>query len=360
MTVAEAPVRDAGTWGRFSAAELEQIAVELDAIGDAARADLGAPDARYIRRVIAAQRAFEVAGRGLLLFSRKRSAQVGGTVALTLSKVLSNMEIGHNVMHGQYDWMNDPEIHSSTWEWDAVSTAASWKHSHNFQHHQYTNVVGKDRDLGYSAMRVDPDQPWHPIYLLQPFYGVLMALTFEWGIAIYDMELDAVRNGRKTKERARQEMKAFLRKAARQVAKDGLVYPALSGRAWKRTLAANLAANVARNVWVHTIVFMGHLPEEAETFVEEQLEDEEPGAWYVRQMAGSCNIEGTRLFQILNGHLGYQIEHHLYPDVPSSRYPELAPAVRAVCRRHGLPYNSGRLGCQYRSVAKKILRLSFP
>jgi linoleoyl-CoA desaturase len=257
--------------------------------------------------------------------------------------------------------MGDPDIHSSTWEWDAASTAASWKHAHNYQHHTYTNVLGKDRDLGYSAMRVDPEQPWHPVYLLQPVYGMLMAATFEWGIALYDMELDAVRRGEKTKEQAREEVVAFLRKAGQQMTKDYLVFPALAGRkGFKKALLGNATANVARSIWVHTIVFMGHIPEGAHTFTEAQLEDESRGAWYVRQLLGSCNLEGSPLFHLMTGNLSHQIEHHLFPDLPASRYAEIAPEVRAVCERYGLPYLSGRLGKQYRSVGKKILRLSFP
>jgi len=279
---------------------------------------------------------------------------------LALAKVLENMEIGHNVMHGQWDWMRDPAILSSTWEWDAASTAAAWKHAHNFQHHTYTNVVGKDRDLGYSAMRVVPDQPWHPVYLAQPLYGIAMAAVFEWGIALYDMELDAVRRGEKPWPQARAELRALGRKAARQLGKDYVVFPLLSGRAARRTLLANLVANTVRNVWVHTIVFMGHIPEGAEFFSEEQLEDESRGAWYVRQLLGSCNLDGSPLFHLLSGNLSFQIEHHLFPDLPSNRYAEIAPRVRAVCERYGLPYSSGRLGRQYRSVAGKILRLSFP
>jgi fatty acid desaturase len=342
-------------------ADLEAIATELDAIADRVRADLGDRDAAYIHRVIAAQRALEVAGRGLLIFSRKRSALVLGTAVLAVAKAIENMEIGHNVMHGQWDWMRDPQIHSSTWDWDAASTAQSWKYSHNYQHHTYTNVLGKDRDLGYSAMRVDPEQPWHPVYLLQPIYGVLMAATFEWGIALYDMELDAVRRGEKSKEQARAELVAFLRKAGRQLSKDYVVFPALSGRrGFKSTVLGNLTANVARSAWVHTIVFMGHIPEGAHTFTEAQLDDESRGAWYVRQLLGSCNLEGSPLFHLMTGNLSHQIEHHLFPDLPSNRYAEIAPQVRAVCERYGLPYLSGPLGKQYRSVAKKILRLSFP
>ena len=339
----------------------EALADELDALHAETRADLGTADAEYIRRVISAQRRLELAGRALLIGSRYRPALAAGTVALTLAKVIENMELGHNVMHGQWDWMCDPAIHSTTWEWDAASTARSWKHAHNFQHHTYTNVVGKDRDLGYSAMRVDAEQPWHPIYLAQPVYGVLMALTFEWGIALYDMELDAVRRGEKTKAQAREELRAFAEKALRQLGKDFALFPLLAGRkGFGRAAAASLAANVARNVWVHTVVFMGHIPEPAETFTEAEYETETRGDWYVRQLTGSCNLEGSPLFHLMTGNLSFQIEHHLFPALPSSRYAAIAPRVREICDRYGLPYHSGPLGRQYRSVVKKILRLSLP
>jgi linoleoyl-CoA desaturase len=339
----------------------ERLARELDALAQSVRADLGAADRAYILRVIAAQRRLELAGRALLVGARVPAAAVAGTALLTLAKVLENMEIGHNVLHGQWDWMRDPEIHSSTWEWDAVSTAASWKHAHNFQHHTFTNVIGRDRDLGYSAMRVEPEQPWHPVYLTQPVYFFLMAAVFEWGIALYDLELDAVRRGEKSRERARGEVLALLRKAGRQALKDYAVFPALAGRRGaRRALAGAVVANVVRNVWVHTIVFCGHIPEGAETFSEEEFLGETRGGWYRRQLLGSCNLDGSRLFHLLTGNLSFQIEHHLFPDLPSNRYAEIAPRVRALCERHGLPYNSGRLGRQYRSVYRQVLRMALP
>src|SRR6202035_4866914 len=159
-TAPQGPVRD----------PLETLARELDGIRDAVRADLGHRDRAYITAVIAAQRKLELAGRALLLGARFAPAAIAGTALLSLSKVLENMEIGHNVMHGQWDWMGDPAIHSSAWEWDAASTAAMCKPAHNFQPHTYANVLGRARDLGYSAMRVDAEQPWHPICLAQPVY----------------------------------------------------------------------------------------------------------------------------------------------------------------------------------------------
>lgn len=91
------------------------------------------------------------------------------------------MEIGHNVMHGQWDWMRDPTIHSTSWEWDNVSPSDGWKHSHNELHHTYTNVRGKDNDLGYGIMRVDENQPWKPMYLVQPLSNAINACIFQAG-----------------------------------------------------------------------------------------------------------------------------------------------------------------------------------
>ena len=120
---------------------------------------------------------------------------------LSAAKIIENMEIGHNVLHGQWDWMNDPVINSQSWDWDTASTSQAWKHSHNYIHHTFTNILGKDRDLGYEIMRIDPQQRWHPVYLLQPIYNVLLMLAFEWGVAVHDMDFDAVRPGEKPDER---------------------------------------------------------------------------------------------------------------------------------------------------------------
>ncbi|MEP7091754.1 MAG: acyl-CoA desaturase, partial [Nocardioidaceae bacterium] len=143
----------------LTAGDVEELGRELDTIQRAVLESRGERDAAYIRSVITAQRKLELAGRALLMASSRRSAWVLGTACLTLAKVLDNMEIGHNVLHGQWDWMRDPKIHSTTWDWDHASPPEQWKRAHNVQHHTYTNILGKDNDLGYGIMRVDEDQP---------------------------------------------------------------------------------------------------------------------------------------------------------------------------------------------------------
>jgi linoleoyl-CoA desaturase len=131
-------------------------------------------------------------------------------------------------------------------------------------------------------------------------------------------------------------------------------------RAYAATAKANATANVVRNVWAYAIIFCGHFPDQTYTFSEEEVADESPGAWYVRQLVGAANIEGSPMFHVASGNLGYQVEHHLFPDLPSTRYAEIAPQVKDVCARYGLPYNSGPFSQQLGMVQRTILRLAFP
>jgi NADPH-dependent stearoyl-CoA 9-desaturase len=340
--------------------QLEQLGREFEALHDEVFADLGERDSRYIRSTIALHRRLVLAARALLLGSRKKPLWLAGTAALSVAKILENMEIGHNVMHGQWDWMNDPDINSQTWDWDTASPADAWRHSHNYEHHTFTNIRGKDRDLGYEIMRIDPHQRWHPVYLFQPLYNLLLMGFFEWGVALHDLNGDAILSGEKSKAAVMKELKAIGVKARRQIVKDYIAFPLLSGRAFRSTLAANFTANIIRNVWAHSIIFCGHFPDQTYTFSEEEVAGETRGGWYVRQLLGAANIEGGPLFHLLSGNLGFQIEHHLYPDMPSSRYAEIAPRVRDICRRYGLPYNAGPLHKQLGAVHRTILRLAFP
>ena len=392
-TTAPVDTHEESPLAHLSEEQLAQLAEEFDAIRDRVMAELGDRDRRYIESMIAMQRRLAVIGRVLLLAARYRTAKAAGTAALSAAKILENMEIGHNVLHGQWDWMNDPQINSSTWDWDTASTAEAWKHSHNYVHHTFTNILGKDKDLGYEIMRIDPRQKWHPVYLLQPLYNLMLMALFEWGVALHDLDFEAIRTGRKSKAQVKRELAGIRQKAKSQVVKDYIAWPLLSGlamaaldagfearrgarrggladvvrralagggRSYRAAASANATANVVRNVWAYAIIFCGHFPDQTYTFAAEEVENESRGGWYVRQLVGAANIEGSPLFHVASGNLGYQVEHHLFPDMPSTRYAEIAPQVKRVCERYGLPYNSGPFGRQLGMVQRTILRLAFP
>jgi len=348
----------------LTAEDVEQLGIELDAIRQDILDSRGEADAKYIRTVIKTQRGLEAGSRAVLLFSVLPPAWLIGTAGLSLAKILENMEIGHNILHGQWDWMRDPKIHSTTWEWDMATPAEQWKHSHNELHHTYTNVLGKDNDLGYGIMRVDEGQRWMPFYLAQPLWNFINACFFEYGIAAYDLELG--KNLAIPKERRSEDFKArskqVLKKIRKQATKDYLVHPALSipTGSFLPTLAANFTANVVRNLWSHSVIMCGHFPEGVETFEKSSIEGESRGEWYLRQMLGSANISGGPAIHMMTGNLSFQIEHHLFPDLPSNRYAEIAPKVQALFEKYQLTYVSAPLPKQVYSAWHKVVRLSLP
>ena len=458
--------------------QIESIGEEFEQLHSEVYADLGERDAAYIHGIIGLQRRLALLGRVLLAGARVPPIWVAGTATLSLAKILENMEIGHNVMHGQWDWMNHPEVNSVNWDWDTASSKEAWKHSHNYIHHTFTNIRGKDKDLGYEIMRIDPHQPWHPVYLFQPLYNALLMMLFEWGVAVHDMDIEAIRAGEKEWSEVKKDLANIWGKARTQVTKDYIAWPLLGalvigaaeasrvalgidsdvldprgrsrsaklrkglrgardkakgrpfkdhgaaaiargiltgsfergtsspqlraldalrpgGRsktrrarrklsgAWARNAPhpvrdevarpllaarkgfgavvwANVTANIVRNVWSHSIIFCGHFPDQTYTFSQSEVEDESRGATYIRQLVGAANIEGGPLFHVISGNLGYQVEHHLYPDMPSTRYGEIAPRVREICERYGLPYNTGPFSQQLYMVHRTIARLAFP
>ena len=282
-------ITEIAEYAHLSAAEVEALGRELDAIRRDVQDSRGEKDAAYIRRTITLQRTLDAGARLVIHGSRTRLGWVLGTTALAVAKSIENMEIGHNVCHGQWDWMNDPEIHSSTWEWDMAGLSAQWRYSHNYRHHVFTNVVGMDDDLGFGVIRITRDQPWRPSHLLQPLRNMLLAATFEWGIALHGLYSERDRAATDTEKSAH--TRALIGKIARQTGKDYLIFPALTGRRWRRTLAANTAANLLRNLWAYVVIFCGHFPDGAEKFTPAALERETRPEWYLRQMLGTANFD---------------------------------------------------------------------
>ncbi len=371
--------------------QIEEFGRELDAMRAEVIDSRGERDRQYILKVIKVDRSLGVAGRVLIFASILALPVWGhalastalfwllitlGTLSLGLAKIIENMEVAHNVLHAQWDWMKDPNIQSNTWEWNNVCPSDQWMQSHNVKHHTWTNVLGKDPDVGYGLLRITPRQRWRPFFLGQPLYALLLAILFEWGIAIQELELGRVFGGRMSLDKIRPQLRRTGKKIAAQVTKDYIAWPllgvvltvpfALAGAGpsllsvFLTVLVANVIANVLRNLWTYMIIFCGHFPADVYMFTRAQVDGETRAHWYVRQLLGSCNIGGGKLFHILSGNLSHQIEHHLFPDLPSNRYPELAPRVRALADRYGLPYNTGSLTRQFGTTVWKILRLSCP
>jgi fatty acid desaturase len=354
MAITEVP-----EYAHLSDADVEALAAELDEIRCDVEVSRGAKDRAYIMRAIGFQRCLEIVARLTIAKSKGKFGWALGTVALAAAKCIENMELGHNISHGQWDWMNDPEIHSNTWEWDTAGLTSQWRYSHNYRHHVFSNIVGVDDDLGFRVLRVTRDQEWWPALLLQPLRALLLATAFEWGVALHG--LNSVQEDESNDATAKSAQKsALIHKMARQAVKDYVLIPALSRRRWRRTLGANVVANGLRNGWAYIVIVCGHFVDGAEKFTASVLDDETKPEWYLRQMLGTANFEAGPVLGFMTGNLCYQIEHHLYPDLPHNRYPKIAERVRALCVTYDLPYTTGPLHRQFLLTVRTICKLALP
>ena len=203
------------------------------------------------------------------------------------------------------------------------------------------------------------------LFRSQPIWHLINALFFEYGIAAYDLELRGnLQNWNELTEDEKAVFKAnlheMLGKIRKQATKDYVLHPLLSGPSFLPTLAANFTANCVRNVWSNTVIICGHFPDGIDTFETDSIEGETRGEWYLRQMLGSGNISGPTALHILTGNLSHQIEHHLFPDMPSNRYEQIAPRIRELMARNDLHYVTGPILKQAYEVYRKVVRLSLP
>ncbi len=244
--------------------DFESLAVDLNKISKETRAKVGLEDANYIRKIIIFQRWAGIVGRITMVLGFIHPLFWGfGVLSLALSKILDNMEIGHNVLHGQYDWMHDPHINSRTFEWDIACDASSWKRTHNFEHHTYTNIIGKDRNFGYGLLRLSDDIPWKKKNRWQFLTYLNLSFQFEWGVAYHELAGKRVFFGKKKIQRKnavsdKSLKNAFFGKISRQVFKDYLFFPLVAGPMFLPVLLGNILVNIIRNLWTSTIIFCGH------------------------------------------------------------------------------------------------------
>ncbi len=344
----------------LSAAQVEAFGKAVDQIRLEVMQSLNKEDADYIYKVRRFVRGSEFSARGMLAVAGwVPPVWLVATLMLAVSKIVNNMELGHNIMHGQYDWVNDESIKGQNFDWDTVCSAHDWREYHNHTHHTYTNIIGKDRDVGYTLVRVTDQQPWKFNDLFNIPKAIGLALLFEWGVGVHNLHQEDLFSGKMTLKQFNQRARPFYKKASKQLGKDYVLFPLLSTINFVPALLGNLTANVLRNLWTFAIIFCGHFTEHSE-FFEDITDKETRGDWFIRQIKGSSNITGGKLFHFLSGNLSHQIEHHLFPDMPANRYQQVAPAIEALCQQYGIYYNKGRFSTQFLQVVKRIVVHSLP
>lgn len=340
--------------------EVQEFGRKIDAIRAETLAKIGKEDSDYIYKVRNFVRYTEIASRGMLMFGGWiPPVWLVGTAMLGVSKIVENMELGHNVMHGQFDWLNDPTLNGANYDWDTICTGEDWKYTHNYVHHTYTNVLGKDHDIGYGVMRMTRGQKWLPQHLFNVPIAIILSTAFEWLLSLQRLELEQVVAGRKSLKEVYVQSRNLRKKMVRQFTKDYVFFPVIAGPMFLPVLAGNFTANLIRNYWASAVIYCGHFTEDAEV-MEDNTANETKADWYLRQIRGSSNFTGGKIVHFMSGNLSHQIEHHLFPDVPANRYQEMATKVRQVCAEYDQHYNTASFAKQLSTVYKRLAEHSLP
>lgn len=348
----------------LSLEQVEEFGGKVDAIRRQVMDDLGEKDAEYIYKIRNFIRYSEITSRGMLMLAGwLPPVWLLGTGLLGISKIVENMELGHNVMHGQFDWMNDPSLNGANYDWDTIATGDDWKYTHNYLHHTYTNIVGVDHDVGYGLIRVSESQKWEPRFLFNIPVAMQLMVFFEWYVGVQRLHLEEVIVYKtKTWAQVWEEAAPLRQKMRRQIVKDYVFFPLIAGPNALPVFTGNAVANIIRNLWASAVIFNGHFTEDAETFEFEidNTEKETRAEWYLRQIRGSSNFSGAAWLHILSGNLSHQIEHHLFPDMPANRYAEVAPKIKALCAEYGIHYNEASFIKQFSTVWIGLAKCSLP
>ncbi|MCH9735463.1 MAG: fatty acid desaturase [Actinomycetia bacterium] len=355
----------------------QRLADDLQDLYRVAKAQVGDEDLAHIRNVTAYGQAINA--RRLELLRDGSPKAVGRAVVLEmLYRLLQFSELGHNIIHGSYDHLpNCGEYHSERYEWDFNVDIRQWKVMHHEGHHPHTNIAGRDPDLGYSISRAMAGQDWFGHHVVQT--AVIGALAATAPQSAPFMLGNVTRHVEGRRFFSRDLLGSPVRIALRDARERYLREPLRAGSGLLPALLANYLGGVAGYMSVFFLVAIEHHAGELEMFPDPGP-DETPDQYYARQFRATRNfVRSPRIddflerilteevpfenrpdFRIFYGGLDTHIEHHMFPDLPPNRQRQIAPAVRAIAARHGLPYHETPLLESMRLFAKAITGLSIP
>ena len=353
------------------------LADELQALYEQTRAAMGDVDLAHIRHVTAYGQAINA--RRLELLRTGSPGAAGRAVVLEmLYRLLQFSELGHNILHGSYDDLpGSGEYHSDRYRWDFNVDTAQWKVMHHEGHHPNTNIVGKDHDLGYSVLRGQAAQDWFGHHAVQlALLGAIFPFLTQLApflVANITREVDGSRFW------CKDTLRAPARIALADTKRRLVTEPVAMGRRFLPALIANHIGGVAGYAAVLFLVGIEHHAGEMEVFADPGP-DETREDYYRRQIRSTRNFLRSPMldsalqrllerevpfddrpdFRIFYGGLDTHVEHHLFPDLPPNRQREVAPRVKEILARHGLPYHQTPLGQTATLLLKTLTGLSIP
>jgi len=276
--------------------------------------------------------------------------------------------VTHPILHGAYDKVpNIPYRYtkkgyasgSRRWiDWLDWIKPDAWTYEHNIMHHYHLGELD-DPD------NVERNLTWLHDLKIPMFLKYAIVYTFAafWKIAYYAPNTLRILEN---KERLRNKQPVMLGFELTPFTKNGrelwssyylpyglfqfvflplLFYPFGMEAVWN-VLIILLLGELFANLHSFLVIVPNHSAEDIYQF---STPHKNQGEYYLRQIMGSVNYNtGSDLIDFAHGFLNYQIEHHLFPDMPHSFYQKMQPIVKEICKKHNLEYRQD-------SVFKRIL-----
>jgi len=270
-------------------------------------------------------------------------------------------QMTHPIVHKGYDKIEDvPHSYTSKgfargWRrflhWPDWITPSAWHEEHDVLHHYN---LGEKRD---------PDHLQHNLTWLRQSnmpmflrFSLIAAFTCVWKVIYYAPRTHKELHISRARQRGEQVpiithhgswnpfnargralwLQSLLPYIAFRFIFLPLLFLPLGSSAAISVLLTSIMAEIFTNMHTFLVIVPNHAGDDVMMFEER---GKGKGEFYLRQILGSVNYPtGSNFNDFFYGWLNYQIEHHLWPDIPLSQYQYVQPKVVEVCKKHGIPY----------------------
>lgn len=265
-------------------------------------------------------------------------------ISFALATAAMGFNVFHDAIHGSFS--SSPRVNALLSRVSCSVLGAGryfWRYKHNVLHHRFTNIFEWDDDIETrGSLRLSPRQPWEPKFRNQHRWFVFLycMTTLEWifvkdFVQYFTLRMNPYQNIPPLSRREKREFWSC--KAVYFAVFVALPFALMP--VWQ-VVAGLLIFHFILGLVLAFVFNLAHVIEKADfpalSGAPAAIED----AWAAHQMRTTVNFAtNNRLLNWFTGGLNFQIEHHLFPSISHTHYPDIRDIVRDTAGEFGLPYN---------------------
>ena len=336
------------------------FAQELLLLKQQAIQNISKDDYNHLKKIIWLNRILLVIGLGTAWIAINPISILFISLSVTSQWVI----VAHHVCHGGYDRADMKRYHSKRFalgwrrfiDWPDWIYPPAWNYEHNVLHHFYTNEA-LDPDVVSHHMKVHKRPRWLRVILL----GFAMCT---WKASYYSVNtlkaLKEKKNFKHGKAFSSYFKKTLYLNYLPYICIHFIVLPLLffplGTTAVLYVLINRLCAEIITNIHTFLVIVPNHTGDDI-PLQTKHFETKE--GFFKNQILSSCNYHTGGFWRdYLHGYLSYQIEHHLFPDLPLLQYIKMQPKVKALCEKYEIPYKQHSIFFRIRKTIAVFLSSS--